>query len=229
MKTIGIFVAALMIGCIPQTPPLKQLEPTPTVITNYKVGTTQSAGIGDPIFDVQFARKVPLFVALRSHDPGHVRFLPTPIKVQQGDRFKAVGQLESGEYVVSRSDSASYYRLVVTPDGRVLGYYYEGSRYGGGSWPSEPLFTVTEGVEGQERAFRAQMIYAGLSGSTVRATYREFTGDLIRPAFNQELQYNLAQDSTIAYKSIKIQVLEATNSTLRYIVRQDGGLPWLPR
>ncbi|MDP9176755.1 MAG: hypothetical protein M3O61_03655 [Gemmatimonadota bacterium] len=72
------------------------------------------------------------------------------------------------------------------------------------------------------------MIYSGLDGRTIRATYREFSGDFIRPAFAQELQYNLAQDSTIAYKTIKIQVLEATNSVLRYRVREDGGLPWLP-
>jgi hypothetical protein len=215
-------------GCTP--PSLEPPRPTPTVIKSYTIGSEQTAGIGDAIFDVQSARKVPEFVALRAHDPGHVRFLPTPIKIEQGDRFRAIGKLESGNFVVrARGDTALYApKIVVTPDGQALGYYNGRGGYTGGTWPAEPLFVAAEGLEGQEAAYRAQMIYSGLTGNTIRAAYREFTGDFIRPAFTQELQYNLAQDSTIAYKSIKIQVLEATNSQIRYRVRDDGGLPWLP-
>jgi hypothetical protein len=73
------------------------------------------------------------------------------------------------------------------------------------------------------------MIYSGLDRKSVRTAYREFTGDFIKPAFTQELQYNLSQDSTIAYKSIKIQVLEASNSQIRYRGKDDGDLPWLSR
>ena len=216
-------------GCAP--PSLEPPHPTPTVITSYKIGVEQSAGIGDAIFDVQSARKVPEFVALRAHDPGHVRFLPTPIKIEQGDRFRAVGKLETGNYVIrARSDTGAYApKLVVTPDGHALGYYNGRGGYAGGTWPTESLFAAAEGLEGQESAYRAQMIYSGLTGNTIRTAFREFTGDFIRPAFTQELQYNLAQDSTIAYKSIKIQVLEASNSQIRYRVKDDGGLPWLAR
>jgi hypothetical protein len=213
-------------ACAP--PSLEPLHPIPTVITNYKTGVEQSAGIGDAIFDVQSARKIPEFVALRAHDPGHIRFFSSP-KVEQGERFRAVGRMKSGDYVVrSRRDTLSTALFVVTPDGRALGYYVDG-KAAGGKWPTEPLFLPAEGLEGQEAAYRAQMIYSGLTGNTIRAAFREFTGDFIRPAFTQELQYNLSQDSTIAYKSIKIQVLEASNSQLRYRVKDDDGLPWLSR
>ena len=204
---------------------LEPIYPTPTVITNYKLGITQTAGIGEPIVDVQSARRVPEFVALRAHDPGHIRGQPT--KIEQGDRYRAMGRLPNGGYVVESRRDPIAVSLVVSPDGRVLGYY-DGQTGAGGSWPADPLFVAAEGLEGQEGAFRAQMIYTGLAGNTIRAAYREFAGDFIRPAFAQELQYNLSPDSTIAYKSIKIQILEATNSQLRYRVKEDGGLPWLP-
>lgn len=223
MRLLLVSIAVVAAACASLDP----VRPTPTVITNYKMGIVQSAGIGDPIIDVQSARKVPEFVALRQHDPGRIQ-LRHLLTVEQGQRFRAVGKLKSGDYVIrNRSDTLAP-ALVVTPDGRALGFYDGRDGATGGKWPTDPLFAGAEGLEGQENAFRAQMIYSGLDGNTVRASYREFSGDFIRPAFAQELQYNLAQDSTIAYKSIKIQVLAATNSQLRFRVLEDGGLPWLP-
>jgi hypothetical protein len=136
--------------------------------------------------------------------------------------------LKTGNYIIHNADYDSTQNLVVTPDGRVVGFYDGRGGAAGGSWPATPLFAAAEGLEGQPNAFRAQLIYSGLDGNTIRATYREFSGDFIRSSFSQELQYNLAQDSTIAYKTIKIDVLQATNSQLRYRVREDGNLPWLP-
>ena len=224
-----LLLASLLIAIVGCTPTLDPLHPTPTVITNYKIGVEQTAGIGDAIFNVESARKVPEFVALRAYDPGHIRFQSNPTHIDQGTRFRAIGKMKDGNYVIRSRIDTTAMEMVVTPDGRGLGYLDNRGGYSGGTWPTEPLFAAAEGMEGQEGAFRAQMIYSGLTGNTVRTAYREFTGDFIRPAFTQELQYNLSQDSTIAYKSIKIQILEASNSQLRYRVKEDGGLPWLSR
>lgn len=48
------------------------------------------------------------------------------------------------------------------------------------------------------------------------------------PAFSQEIHYDLAQDSVIAYKTIRIRVLSASNAEISFEVLDDGGLPWLP-
>jgi hypothetical protein len=224
---VPLFLACVVvfIGCAPK----RHLVPAiPTVIRSYTVGEERRAGIGDPIFDVQSARKVPEFVALRAHDPGRVRGLPGVRPIEAGDRLRAVWRLQSGNYVIRHRADTSAAAIVVMPDGQALGFYDGREGYGAGKWPAEVLFTTSESLEGQEGAYRAQMIYSGLDGNTARATYREFSGDFIRPAFSQELQYNLTQDSTIAYKTIKIRVLEASNSQIRYRISEDGGLPWLP-
>ncbi len=80
-----------------------------------------------------------------------------------------------------------------------------------------------------DSSFRAQIVYSGIDGNTLHAVYREFVGDFARPAFSQNLQYNLQESSEIAFRSVVIEVVEATNSRLRYRVREDGGLPWVPR
>lgn len=54
---------------------------------------------------------------------------------------------------------------------------------------------------------RQELIYNGISKNTIRITYREYIKDMARPAFFQDLTYDLDQSSIIQFRSIKIQVI----------------------
>ena len=61
----------------------------------------------------------------------------------------------------------------------------------------------------------------GGGGGILRLTYREFTGeDLARPAFTQEVTYDLAPNgpTEIPFKGAHITVLSAGNAAVRYTV-----------
>jgi hypothetical protein len=62
-----------------------------------------------------------------------------------------------------------------------------------------------------------------MTGSTIKVAYREFGNDLARPAFSQELQYDLQQSDTIAFQAIRLKVLKATNEKISVMVLSDGG------
>jgi len=68
--------------------------------------------------------------------------------------------------------------------------------------------------------FKTELLYQGVQGDTLRLTYREFIGSLIRPAFFQDLTYKLNKDkpTTINFKNIKIKIYEATNNYIKYEV-----------
>jgi hypothetical protein len=68
-----------------------------------------------------------------------------------------------------------------------------------------------------------QLIYGGMTGSIIKVAYREFGNDLARPAFSQELQYDLQQSDTIAFQAIRLKVLKATNEKISVMVLSDGG------
>jgi hypothetical protein len=51
-----------------------------------------------------------------------------------------------------------------------------------------------------DKTFRRELVYSGKSGSTLRVTYREYVNDLARPAFYQELSYDLNESSEIVFK-----------------------------
>lgn len=210
-------------ACASSGPATTAVVPEPTLVKNYDLDVPQSAGIGDPIFDVQTAVIVPAYEVIESHDPGGSLLVRMP-DLEPGTLWRAASRREDGSLIL-RSDAERFWSLLVKPNGIVIGY--TDGEHVVGDWPDTPLLHPVTRLEGQERAFRAQLIYSGLDSETLRATYREFAGDFIRPASSQELQYDISEDSTIAYKTIRIRVLEATNSQVRYVVVDDGALKWL--
>ena len=43
-------------------------------------------------------------------------------------------------------------------------------------------------------------------------------GDYIKPAFTQDVQYDIEQSNIIGFEDLKLQVTEATNTNIRYIL-----------
>jgi hypothetical protein len=65
------------------------------------------------------------------------------------------------------------------------------------------------------------LIYNGRAGDQVKMLYREFTDDLIRGDFSQEVQYDLREGAEIGFKGARIVIVEATNQKLRYHVARS--------
>ena len=92
----------------------------------------------------------------------------------------------------------------------------------------EKIYDVPYG-QIEAKGFKGELIYSGISKNTIKITYREYLENLARPAFYQELTYDLDQSDLIQFKSLKIRVLRADNSAIKFIVVDDGGLPWIPK
>lgn len=82
--------------------------------------------------------------------------------------------------------------------------------------------------------FVATLTYTGKSGSNIKVAYREFSGvndrTGARPAFYLNLEYALEDkgSTTITYRDIQIEIIEATSSNVQFKVISDNGLTWLP-
>lgn len=71
--------------------------------------------------------------------------------------------------------------------------------------------------------WRQELIYTGRSGSTIGVTYREYANDFARPAFFQDLKYDLDDSDTIVFRDWRLRVLEANNQHIRFAVMDDAG------
>jgi len=67
-------------------------------------------------------------------------------------------------------------------------------------------------------SFQQTLIYSGRVGDKIRVGYREYSNNLARPAFNNDVEYDLKDSAVIGYKGARIEVLEATNEHMRYKV-----------
>src|ERR1700674_5426084 len=59
-----------------------------------------------------------------------------------------------------------------------------------------PMVSVESGVKNEVydnvlSSMSQELIYGGVAGNTIKVTYREYGNNMARPAFSQELQYDL--------------------------------------
>lgn len=66
--------------------------------------------------------------------------------------------------------------------------------------------------------YARELIYTGVSKNVISVIYREFSNDLIRPAFSQELKYDLGEGSVIGFRGARFEVIGASNTELKYKV-----------
>ena len=71
-----------------------------------------------------------------------------------------------------------------------------------------------------EKCFKKELIYNGKEGDNVKFTYREFINNMIRPAFNQDLSYNLNDGKIIGFKGLRIEIIKTSNIGIEYKVQK---------
>lgn len=69
-----------------------------------------------------------------------------------------------------------------------------------------------------EKCFKHQFIFNGKVNNSLKFTYREFIDDMARPAFTQDLQYDLSESNIIGFKGLRLEVIDANNTNIQYKV-----------
>jgi hypothetical protein len=87
-------------------------------------------------------------------------------------------------------------------------------------WTYQSISADLASEHGLGGLYRKEIVYQGAAGGILRLLYREYTNDLVRPAFIQELTYDYsgAESLRVAVKGVRLEVFEAGNSGIRYLV-----------
>ncbi len=64
--------------------------------------------------------------------------------------------------------------------------------------------------------FKQEFIFNGKVGNSLKFIYREYINDMARPAFNQDLQYDINESNIVGFKGLRIEVINATNTLIEY-------------
>lgn len=79
-------------------------------------------------------------------------------------------------------------------------------------------FELVESDSKADDSFKRELVYTGRSGNSLSLLYREFINDMARPAFSQQLQYDIGSDPVIGYQGARFRVVSTDNTGITYEV-----------
>lgn len=218
-----IMFAVVLSGCASVAPPSRQVFATTEVRQLPELNRVTKAEIGESIISKEYVSRVRgisvTATVSESVNP------PGTTSVRAGD-FELYSSGSEGNYYQGNSDysmlgqtvPASERAGVFVPNDKskqaVIYHFAMGYRYG-----IKPVTYVTkEIVRFTPESFRRELVYSGISQNTVTFVYREFKDNLARPAFTQELKYDLLQGRVVGYKGARFEIIEAGNTNVTYKV-----------
>jgi hypothetical protein len=148
--------------------------------------------------------------------------------IEKGNIF--TNQYHTNEYDFYSSSSDSEFGIAIERNGKNLliytkgdndGIYATGFSYNGINLirPKEKIDYIRTKELAKEKAnFKQEFIYNGRVGDALKFIYREYKNDYARPAFIQDLQYDLTESETIGFRSMRIKIINATNTEIEYKV-----------
>lgn len=89
---------------------------------------------------------------------------------------------------------------------------------------AEPYtYKLVQNTSFNEDSFKYEVLYQGKVNNSIKISFREFKNDMARPAFTQDIEYQLEANkpTVIGFKGLRIKVIKATNLDITYSVVKD--------
>jgi len=215
-SVIALIAGLSMLGC---TSPKYNYSANVTSISEPPLGTTQISNVGD--------------VLLRQgkYKEHEAIYLPTKGDISWAyDLFPGYylkhGEDESAEfYLPGSGEDAGKVDKAALADPWKSVMAKKGTKtlcvvtvFNATSCGDNVIFERTKKAILTQDSFQQTLIYSGKVGNKINIGYREFSSNLARPAFNNNVEYDLSESKVIGYKGAQLEVLEATNQYIKYRV-----------
>lgn len=228
-RIIALMFIFLLFGCMVSMVPM---IPQKEQISSFKPGDVQESLLGDPMLSKIDGTSAPGYIATSDFQPpsqnlGMLQFAP----IVTGTVWAVIGKLQNGDSVC-RSDSYQKpsvhgepvlwdFCLIVNDVDEAYGYSGCSARsvYLQTWKPKPDRFLKKMDRVYLKGSFKQELIYNGKSLNTIKLSYHEFKDDFARPAFSKELTHDLSEGKILEFREMKTEVLDATNSVIKFIVR----------
>ena len=223
-------VALLLSSCASITP-----VGVDVVIKNsatFVLGQTQEKNAGEALVVEANLRFYEAPVAINQYQPPSQLGTTYP-PIRPGMVFKPYGRLANGDTLYTSPSL-----VPMTMYGKAVDWAYciamdtESVVYGDAAcgiglvrkWKDAPENIVETRPVFKEGSEKRELVYNGRSGNSVKIIYREYRYNFSAPILTQELAYDLSEGAVIKFRKMEIEVLSASSSSIKYIVRStmDG-------
>jgi len=183
-----------------------------------QLGVISTAGLGEPLLDKGNVTKTDvLYVVGRPHFSRYV--------IENG-KFYKTGEDAEYEYFNQKRVSIIVDALVTgkSPIAKASIKLNKSTGEICVLGPGDPAFCGNAKIKRKKEnvysddSFRKTLIYNGRVGNNLKVGYREFMNDMARTAFSNEVVYDLSGSNIIGYAGARIQVIDASNTEIKYKV-----------
>ena len=223
---IYLISCILVMGCATTT---TRIMPEFKSSDTLLIGNLQQKTLGEPMIVKMNLYFYPGFIAETDYTPPNYLGFQLPT-INRDSQWFCPRKLENGNYrckptvgwgvirgLGAPMDSTGY-NLVISPGGNFIGYVVDPWDTATPYAEQLKIFAMTEIA--QLGSFKQELIYNGKSKDTLKITYREFKDDFARSAFTQDLTYDMTESNEIGFRGMVIEVVEATNSFIKFIVKK---------
>jgi hypothetical protein len=223
---IYLAIIVLTIGCASST---KMIMPEVKKTDTFSLGILQQKTVGEPMIVKMSLLYYPGFIAEKDYIASYMGLqFPT---ITRGSEWICSRKYENGDFRCKSvlnwgtvalpygiKQSANMYNLIINSDGVLIGYVADPYDMVTPFSEKPKIFRMTEIA--QSGSFKQELIYNGKSKDTIKITYREFKDNFARAAFSQDLIYDMTESKEIGFRGMVIEVVEATNSFIKFVVKQ---------
>lgn len=198
------------------------------IVKHPKAGAISQANIGESIIATSKKIIVPTLILEKSitHE-GLFNGFTNIFFVKKGE-LELTEENSEGRFFSSKkgigiqSPGGSVYLdggIFVYDDETIPSEIYFKNKYNGAvstEKPSEIHYKIIDKDEWSSESFIRELVYTGISGNTISVLYREYIKDMIRPAFTQEIKYDLKNSKIIGFKNARFEIIKADNASITY-------------
>jgi hypothetical protein len=85
---------------------------------------------------------------------------------------------------------------------------------------AQPLpYEISELIIPNNDSFKYEILYQGINKGSLKLSYREYINDFARPAFFQDVTYDLeSTPTTITFRTVRLEISGANNNQINYRV-----------
>jgi hypothetical protein len=241
MKITSLLLAALLVPVIAYSsssripPPVERVENSTTYFLTPSIGESMTAEVGESLYQEGIKTTSKRYRAILKEgatskmDRGYV------LTVKAGAEGQMLMRPESHLPLLCFMTHGTGI-LGVFGDNNVVGCLVDSSNsqvfdasmfqsYGNRFKLSNPVpyeVKVAETTVENREDFYVDVLYQGVSKGEVKISYREFSSGVARPAFTQDVSYELEPNgtATIGFKGMRIKILKATSQNLQYVLEQ---------
>lgn len=228
-------LALIAFGCAAATEAIRPMQFAPPE-QQYRpaIDLKHEALLGDVMVSKFEGIPVKGFIAAENYQPEAITLIGTGTfhyaLIARDSEWAIIGTLDNGdmvcknstypEPVLNNAETKGNTVLLVNKKNEPYGFAdYVSGQVSQRLWTRRPanLLKAADKVF-LKGARKQELLYNGKSQNTIKLSYRE-SYDVSCPTVTQEITYDLAEGKTIGFRGMKIEVLEATNMSIKFIVR----------